>query len=239
MGAACGGWSPRCVRAGALNPTSWRSCAVFWRSTGSGKSALIHLLLGFQQAQKGRILFDGRDSRALAASCIRRQISCVLQKTAIYTGTIRENVAMGRPDATDEEIWRALDIAQLRRYVESLPQGLDHRLELSGSNLSGGQRQRLAIARAVIKDAPIYIFDDSFSALDFLTESRLRARLRQELGDRTQIVVTQRVTTARGADHIFVMDQGRLVDHGKHEDLLTRCQVYREIYLSQTGGEGQ
>ena len=208
-------------------------------STGSGKSALIHLLLGFQQAQKGRILFDGRDSRALAASCIRRQISCVLQKTAIYTGTIRENVAMGRPDATDEEIWRALDIAQLRRYVESLPQGLDHRLELSGSNLSGGQRQRLAIARAVIKDAPIYIFDDSFSALDFLTESRLRARLRQELGDRTQIVVTQRVTTARGADHIFVMDQGRLVDHGKHEDLLTRCQVYREIYLSQTGGEGQ
>ena len=170
---------------------------------------------------------------------MRRQISCVLQKTAIYTGTIRENVAMGRPGATDEEIWRALDIAQLRHYVESLPQGLDHRLELSGSNLSGGQRQRLAIARAVIKDAPIYIFDDSFSALDFLTESRLRARLRQELGDRTQIVVTQRVTTARGADHIFVMDQGRLVDHGKHEDLLTRCQVYREIYLSQTGGEGQ
>lgn len=208
-------------------------------STGSGKSALIHLLLGFQQAQKGQILFDGRDSRALAASCVRRQISCVLQKTAIYTGTIRENVAMGRPDATDEEIWRALDIAQLRHYVESLPQGLDHRLELSGSNLSGGQRQRLAIARAVIKDAPIYIFDDSFSALDFLTESRLRARLRQELGDRTQIVVTQRVTTARGADRIFVMDQGRLVDQGKHEELLTRCQVYREIYLSQTGGEGQ
>ena len=207
-------------------------------STGSGKSALIHLLLGFQQAQGGRILFESRDSRTLAASCVRRQISCVLQKTAIYTGTIRENVAMGRPDATDEEIWRALDIAQLRHYVESLPQGLDHRLELSGSNLSGGQRQRLAIARAVIKDAPIYIFDDSFSALDFLTESRLRARLRQELGDRTQIVVTQRVTTARGADRIFVMDQGRLVDQGKHEELLTRCQVYREIYLSQTGGEG-
>ena len=207
-------------------------------STGSGKSALVHLLLGFQQAQRGRILFDGRDSRTLAASCVRRQISCVLQKTAIYTGTIRENVAMGRPDATDEEIWRALDIAQLRRYVEGLPHGLDHRLELSGSNLSGGQRQRLAIARAVIKQAPIYIFDDSFSALDFLTESRLRSRLREELAGRTQIVVTQRVTTARGSDRIFVMDQGRLVDGGRHEELLERCQVYREIYLSQTGGEG-
>ena len=206
-------------------------------STGSGKSTLIHLLLGFQQAQKGQILFDGRNSRELAASCIRRQISCVLQKTAIYTGTIRENVAMGKPDATEAEIWHALDIAQLSHYVEGLPDGLDHRLELSGTNLSGGQRQRLAIARAVVKKAPIYIFDDSFSALDFLTESRLRARLREELGDRTQIVVTQRVTTARSSDCIFVMDQGRLVDWGQHDQLLSRCRVYREIYLSQTGGE--
>lgn len=208
-------------------------------STGSGKSTLITLLLGFRQGQEGTIFFDGTDSRTLSGSSIRRQISCVLQKTAVYTGTIRENVAMGKPDATDEEIWRALDMAQLRNFVESLPDGLDHKLELSGSNLSGGQRQRLAIARALIKDAPIYIFDDSFSALDFLTESRLRARLREELAGKTQIVVTQRVTTAKNSDCIFVMEQGRVVDWGSHEELLLRCQVYREIYISQTGGDAQ
>ena len=208
-------------------------------STGSGKSTLITLLLGFRQAQEGTILFDGKDGRTLSGSSIRRQISCVLQKTAIYTGTIRENVVMGKPGATDEEVWRALDMAQLRTFVESLPDGLDHKLELSGSNLSGGQRQRLAIARALIKDAPIYIFDDSFSALDFLTESRLRARLREELAGKTQIIVTQRVTTAKNADCIFVMEQGKVNDWGKHEELLSRCQVYREIYFSQTGGDAQ
>ena len=208
-------------------------------STGSGKSTLITLLLGFRQGQEGTLFFDGKNSRTLSGSSIRRQISCVLQKTAIYTGTIRQNVLMGKPDATDEEIWRALDIAQLRNFVESLPEGLDYRLELSGSNLSGGQRQRLAIARALIKDAPIYIFDDSFSALDFLTESKLRARLREELSGKTQIVVTQRVTTAKNSDCIFVMEQGRLVDWGTHEELLPRCQVYREIYISQAGGDAQ
>ncbi len=206
-------------------------------STGSGKSTLVKLLLGFQHPGEGKILFDGRDAQTLSGSCVRRQISCVLQKTAIYAGTIRENVAMGKSDATEEEILRAVDIAQLRDFVDSLPEGLDHTLELSGSNLSGGQRQRLAIARALLKDAPIYIFDDSFSALDFLTESKLRARLREELRGKTQIVVTQRVTTAKSSDCIFVMDQGRIIDWGRHEELLPRCQVYREIYVSQTGGE--
>lgn len=206
-------------------------------STGSGKSTLIKLLLGFRQPTKGKILFDGVDSTTINGTCIRGQISCVLQKTAIFTGTIRENIAMGKADATDEEIWRALEIAQIRDFVEKLPEGLDHVLELSGSNLSGGQRQRLAIARALIKDAAVYIFDDSFSALDFLTESRLRGRLRQELKDKTQIVVTQRVTTAKNSDCIFVMERGRVVDWGRHEELLPRCQVYREIYISQTGGD--
>lgn len=144
---------------------------------------------------------------------------------------------MGKPGATDQEVWRALDIAQMKEYVESLPDGLEHKLELSGSNLSGGQRQRLAIARALIQDTPIYVFDDSFSALDFLTESRLRARLGEELKGKTQIVVTQRVTTAKHSDCIFVMDRGCLVDWGRHEELLPRCQVYREIYVSQTGGD--
>ena len=205
-------------------------------STGSGKSTLVQLLLGFRPCSWGAIRFDGRDSRELSGSCIRQGISCVLQKTAIFTGTIRENIAMGNPDATEEEIWRALDIAQIADFVKKLPDGLDHKLELSGGNLSGGQKQRIAIARAILKDAPIYIFDDSFSALDFLTESRLRARLREELQGKTQIVVTQRVTTAKSADCIFVMDRGCLVDFGCHEELLPRCQVYREIYLSQTGG---
>ena len=205
-------------------------------STGSGKSTLVQLLLGFRSCSWGRIRFDDRDSHELSGSCIRQQISCVLQKTAIFSGTIRENIAMGKPDATDEEIWRALDIAQISDFVRKLPEGLEHKLELSGGNLSGGQKQRIAIARAMIKDAPIYIFDDSFSALDFLTESRLRARLRDELKGKTQVVVTQRVTTAKNSDCIFVMDQGRLVDFGRHEELLPRCQVYREIYVSQTGG---
>ena len=196
-----------------------------------------HAAVACRRPGSGRILLDGRDSLELSGSCIRGQISCVLQKTAVYAGTIRENVAMGKPGATEEEVWRALDIAQMKEYVESLPDGLDHKLELSGTNLSGGQRQRLAIARALIQDAPIYVFDDSFSALDFLTESRLRARLGEELKGRTQIVVTQRVTTAKNSDCIFVMDRGCLVDWGRHEELLPRCQVYREIYVSQTGGD--
>lgn len=205
-------------------------------STGSGKSALVQLLLGFRQPDSGKIYFDGTESSLLSEGCIRDQISCVLQKTAIFTGTIRENVAMGRADASENEIWAALNDAQLGDFVRGLPNGLDYKLELSGTNLSGGQRQRLAISRALLKIAPIYIFDDSFSALDFLTESRLRARLLTRLKGKTQITVTQRVTTARNADCIFVMDQGRLIDHGPHEALLSRCQVYREIYTSQTGG---
>lgn len=206
-------------------------------STGSGKSTLVKLMLGFYPPTSGTISFDGISSTALSGACIRSQISCVLQKTAIFTGSIRENLAMGKPDATEEEMWKALDIAQIRDFVEKLPEGLDHVLELNGGNLSGGQRQRIAIARAVIKDAPIYIFDDSFSALDFLTEARLRRRLQEEMKGKTQIVVTQRVTTAKNADCIFVMDEGKLVDFGRHDQLLPRCQVYREIYLSQTGGE--
>lgn len=206
-------------------------------STGSGKTTLIQLLLGFRPCTEGQILFDGIPAASLSGSSLRSQISSVLQKTAIYAGTIGENVSMGKPGTTEADIWNALDIAQMKDFVESLPDGLNHKIELSGSNLSGGQRQRLAIARALNKDAAIYIFDDSFSALDFLTESKLRARLGQVLRDKTQIVVTQRVTTAMNSDCIFVLENGRLVDSGRHEELLDRCQVYREIYTSQTGGD--
>ena len=143
---------------------------------------------------------------------------------------------MGKPDATDDEIHEAAYIAELSTFVDGLENGYDHELNQAGKNLSGGQKQRLAIARAVVKEAPIYIFDDSFSALDFLTEKKLRAALNERIAGKTQIVVTQRVTSAMSADCIFVMDQGRLVDAGTHTELLERCRIYQEIFASQTGG---
>ncbi len=204
--------------------------------TGSGKSTLVQLLLSFRAPTEGRILFDGVDAAALEHGAIRRNISCVLQKTAIYTGTIRRNIQLGRPDATENEIQEAASIAQLSDYIASLPFGMAHELDESGKNLSGGQKQRLCIARAVLKDAPIYVFDDSFSALDFLTEARLRKALNEKIAGRTQIVITQRITSAMNSDRIFVMDKGRLIDSGTHTQLLERCEIYREIYASQTGG---
>lgn len=205
--------------------------------TGAGKSTLVSTLLGFRMPSTGKLCFDGIPTTQLSRYTMRENISCVLQNSTIYSGTIRENVQMGRPGASDEEIWRALDIAQARSFVESFPEGLDHEIKQSGKNLSGGQKQRLSIARAVLKDAPIYVFDDSFSALDFLTEANLRQALAQAIGGKTQIIVTQRVSSAMHCDRICVMDRGSLVDVGTHQQLLSRCRVYREIYESQTGGE--
>ena len=170
---------------------------------------------------------------------IRKNISCVLQKTAVYSGTIRHNIEMGRPGAAEAEILEAADIAQLTPFLSSLPERLEHPLQQSGKNLSGGQKQRLCIARAILKDAPIYVFDDSFSALDFLTEANLRRSLNEKIQGKTQIVITQRITSAMNADHIFVMDRGRLVDDGVHAELLSRCKIYQEIYASQTGGDAK
>lgn len=205
--------------------------------TGAGKSTLVSTLLGFRMPSTGKLCFDGIPTTQLSRYTMRENISCVLQNSTIYSGTIRENVQMGRPGASDEEIWRALDIAQARSFVESFPEGLDHEIKQSGKNLSGGQKQRLSIARAVLKDAPIYVFDDSFSALDFLTEANLRQALGQAIAGKTQIIVTQRVSSAMHCDRICVMDRGSLVDVGTHQQLLSRCRVYREIYESQTGGE--
>lgn len=205
--------------------------------TGSGKSTLVQLLLAFRQPTQGAIRFDGVRADTLSGSGIRKNISCVLQKTAVYAGTLRHNIEMGRPGASDAEIRQAADIAQLTGFIESLPDGLEHTLQQSGKNLSGGQKQRLCIARAILKDAPIYIFDDSFSALDFLTEANLRRQLNEKIQGKTQLVITQRITSAMNADHIFVMDRGRLIDHGVHSELLARCTIYQEIYASQTGGE--
>ena len=185
------------------------------------------------------ILFDGRDAAGLSKHTLRRGISSVLQGAAIYSGTIGENIRMGDPDADDAAVTEAARIAQLSDFIASCEGGLSYEIRQAGKNLSGGQKQRLAIARAIIKDAPIYIFDDSFSALDFLTEKNLRTALNRRIAGRTQIVVTQRITSAMSADCIFVMDGGCLVDSGTHNELLARCRIYREIYASQTGGDLQ
>ncbi len=205
--------------------------------TGAGKSTLVQMLMGFRKPTQGQVFLDGVPIRALSHRCIRENISCVLQNSTVYSGTVRENLLMGKPDATDGELWQALEIAQAADFVSEFSDGLEHELHQSGKNLSGGQKQRLSIARAVLKQAPIYVFDDSFSALDFLTEARLRSALAQRLEGRTQIVITQRISSAMHADCIYVMDRGMLVDHGTHRELLERCAIYREIYSSQTGGE--
>lgn len=204
--------------------------------TGSGKSTIISMLMGFRMPTSGTVFLDGKPTEEMSRHTMRQNMSCVLQNTSIYSGTIRENVRMGKPDATDAQIMQALEVAQAGEFVQSFPEGLDHEIKQSGKNLSGGQKQRLSIARAILKAAPIYIFDDSFSALDFLTEARLRGALAKHIAGKTQVIVTQRVTSAMHCDKIFVMDRGELVGAGTHDELLRACPVYQEIYASQTGG---
>ena len=204
--------------------------------TGSGKSTVVSMLLGFRMPTEGAVYLDGIPTTKLSRYTMRQNMSCVLQNATIYSGTVGENVRMGKQNANDAEVWEALKIAQADLFVSSYADGLAHEIKQSGKNLSGGQKQRLSIARAVLKDAPIYIFDDSFSALDFLTEANLRKALGDKISGKTQIVITQRVTSAMHSDCIYVMDKGMLVDSGRHEELLERCDVYQEIYASQIGG---
>ena len=204
--------------------------------TGAGKTTLINVLLGFREPTEGTFSLGGVPVSELSKASLRRHMSCALQAAAIYSGTVRENIRMGKLTASDEELWNALEVAQAKDFVESFPEGLDHQIKQAGKNLSGGQKQRLCIARSLLKDAPIYIFDDSFSALDFLTEANLRIALAEKLAGKTQLIVTQRVTSAMHCDCVYVMDKGCLVDFGTHEELLNRCKVYREIHASQTGG---
>jgi ATP-binding cassette subfamily B protein len=217
-----------------IKPGEWVSVIG---GTGSGKTTLTELLLAFRAPTQGSVRFDGQDASTLSPKDIRANVSCSLQKSMLYAGTVAENLRMGKPDASDEELWAALELAQIADFLREKPEGLDFRLEPAGTNVSGGQKQRLAIARAILKEASIYIFDDSFSALDFLTEARVRKALNELLAGRTRIVITQRVVSAMHSDRIFVLADGALAGVGTHDQLLESCPIYREIYLSQTGGE--
>ena len=203
--------------------------------TGSGKTTLIKLLAGFYEPTEGTILFGGYDYSSLTADDVRSNISVALQKSMIFEGTIKDNVMMSKTDAGDEEVFHALETARMADYVNSHKEGIYYELSQSGANLSGGQKQRINIARTIFKKSSVYVFDDSFSALDFLTESKLRRALSVELKGKTQIIITQRISTAIHSDRIFVMANGKIVGEGSHDDLINTCEIYKEIYASQMG----
>ncbi|WP_018503446.1 ABC transporter ATP-binding protein [Parafrankia discariae] len=202
-------------------------------STGSGKSTLLSLIPRLADTSEGTVLVGGVDVRALDRALLSRMIGYVPQRPFLFSGTVATNLRYGDPEATDDELWRALDIAQARAFVDALPEGLDAPVSQGGTNLSGGQRQRLAIARALVGRPEVYLFDDSFSALDNATDARLRAALARETAESVVVIVAQRVNTIRGADRIVVLDEGRVVGVGTHHALLAGNATYREIVLSQ------
>lgn len=202
-------------------------------STGSGKSTLIGLVPRLFDATDGSVHIDGVDVRDLDPKAMSQTIGLVPQKPYLFSGTVASNLRYGKPDATDEELWRALETAQARDFVESMEGGLDAPISQGGSNVSGGQRQRLAMARALVRKPSVYLFDDSFSALDYATDARLRAALADQTENATVVIVAQRVSTIRGADRIVVLDAGRVVGTGTHTELMEANQTYREIVLSQ------
>lgn len=206
-------------------------------STGSGKSTLVNLFPRLFDATSGTVSVGGVDVRDLDPQTLWSRLGLVPQRAFLFSGTIASNLQYGKPDATEDEMWHALEIAQAREFVEAMPDGLQSSVAQGGSNFSGGQKQRLAIARAVIRRPEIYLFDDSFSALDLTTDARLRAALRPETADATVVIVAQRVSTIRDADEIVVLDDGRVVGRGTHEELLADCETYQEIVASQLSAE--
>ncbi|GED48802.1 ABC transporter, ATP-binding permease protein [Carnobacterium maltaromaticum DSM 20342] len=205
--------------------------------TGSGKSTLSNLLGRFYDVENGSIEINGVDIRQMKQQDLRDAVGYVPQKAMLFTGTIRENLKYGNPDATDEELWHALEIAQSKNFVAAMPEGLDSYVEQGGGNFSGGQKQRLCIARALVKKADIYVFDDSFSALDFKTDAALRKALKPETRESVVVLVAQRISTVIDADIILVLDEGQLVGQGTHEDLKATNETYQEIINSQLRGE--
>ncbi len=204
-------------------------------STGAGKTTLLSLVPRLFDVTGGRVLVDGVDVRDFDITALGARLGLVPQKAFLFTGSVADNLRHGKPDATEAEMWRALGIAQARDFVEALPEGLASSVTQGGSNLSGGQRQRLAIARAVVRRPEIYLFDDAFSALDLATDARLRAALAPETRDATVLLVAQRVSSIRDAEQILVLDDGELVGHGTHDELVRSCRTYSEIVESQLG----
>ncbi|MDD3268961.1 MAG: ABC transporter ATP-binding protein [Syntrophomonadaceae bacterium] len=205
--------------------------------TGSGKSTLINLIPRFYDIDRGSIRLDGVDIRELTQAELRANIALVPQKTLLFSGSIHENIRYGKLDSSNEEIQHAAAIAQASEFVTTLPDGFESIVAQGGINLSGGQKQRISIARALIRRAPVYIFDDSFSALDFKTDARLRAALKKEISHSTVFIIAQRVTTVMDADQIIVLDDGQMAGRGNHQELMASCAVYREIVYSQLSEE--
>ena len=205
--------------------------------TGSGKSTLAQLLLRFYDMESGSITMNQIDIRKLDLAELRQNIGFVSQKTLLFTGTVADNIRYGKENATEEEVLQALEIAQAAKFVQDMPNGLQAQVSQGGTNFSGGQKQRLSIARALVRKPPVYVFDDSFSALDFKTDANLRKAMRDITARSTVIIIAQRVSTIMNSDLILVMDEGRIVGQGTHETLLQSCKVYQEILESQLSVE--
>ena len=203
--------------------------------TGSGKTTLLNLIPRFFDATTGHVIVNDVDVRSQAQEVLWRSIGLVPQAAYLFSGSVESNLRFARPDATDAQLWRALEIAQARDFVAAMPGGLDAPIDQGGTNVSGGQRQRLSIARALVKEPRVYLFDDCFSALDATTDARLRAALKAGTQDASVVIVAQRVSTIMHADRIIVLDDGRVVGMGTHAQLLTSCDPYREIVVSQLG----
>ena len=210
---------------------------AFIGSTGSGKSTLINLIPRFYDVTSGQILLDGVDIRKMREHDLREQIGYVPQKGILFSGTIASNLRYGKKDATESEVLEATTIAQAKEFIDLKPEGLNTDIAQGGSNVSGGQKQRLSIARALVKKPQIYIFDDSFSALDFKTDARLRAEIKENVKEATVLLVAQRISTIMHAEQIIVLDEGFVVGKGTHKELLETCEVYKEIALSQLSKE--
>ncbi|MEU0276918.1 ABC transporter ATP-binding protein [Streptomyces sp. NPDC006195] len=224
------------LRAVDLTARPGRTTAVIG-STGSGKTTLLNLVPRLLDTTEGEVRIGGTDIRAMDPALLARTVGFVPQKPYLFSGTVASNLRYGKPDATDDELWRALETAQAAGFVAALPEGLDAPVAQGGGNLSGGQRQRLAIARVLVAGPEIYLFDDSFSALDYATDAALRAALAGATSGATVVIVAQRVSTIRGADRIVVLDEGRVVGTGTHEQLMRDNDTYREIVLSQLSEE--
>ena len=201
--------------------------------TGSGKTTLVNLIPRLLDVTGGSLLVGGVDVRELDPAQLSAAVGLVPQKPYLFSGTVATNLRYGNQQATDEDLWHALEIAQARDFVERMPDGLDSAIAQGGTNVSGGQRQRLAIARALVHQPQIYLFDDSFSALDYATDARLRSALANQVTGATMIIVAQRVATIRHAHQILVLDAGRIVARGSHDELMDSSETYREIVLSQ------